>query len=215
MNIYSFPTFNLTKILLTAEELGLDYNLHLLDLAQQEHKTPEHIERHPLGKVPAIEYQGEHYFESNSICRLLAEENNNRLFADNAKQRALINQWIDFMSFHAGRQMTVYFYEELIKAQLLKQAIDPTQIDEAATFLKQQLPVLEQALTEHAYLAGDSLSIADLIAFCYFQVAEYTSFNFDGYEKISAWYNAIKARPSYKKAMSLMPRGESVPFEHN
>ena len=67
MNIYSFPTFNLAKILITAEELNLDYQLHLLDAKQGDHKKPEHIARHPLGRVPAIELNGRHYIESNSI----------------------------------------------------------------------------------------------------------------------------------------------------
>ena len=54
MDIYSFPTFNLTKVLLTAEEAGVEYTLHLLDPMQGEHKSPEHMARHPLGKVPVI-----------------------------------------------------------------------------------------------------------------------------------------------------------------
>ena len=41
MKIYSFPTFNLLKVLLTAEELNLDYELHLLDATKGEHKSPD------------------------------------------------------------------------------------------------------------------------------------------------------------------------------
>ncbi len=93
MNIYSFATFNLTKLLLTAEELGIPSQLHLLDAMKGEHKTPAHLARHPMGKVPAVEINGQHYFESNSICRLMAELNGNKLYGNSPEEHAHVNEW--------------------------------------------------------------------------------------------------------------------------
>ena len=212
MKIYSFPTFNLTKVLLTAEELGLDYEFHLLDITKGEHKTEDHYARHPLGKVPAIEYEGQYYIESNSICRLLAETNNNRLYANDPKQRAIINQWIDLVTSHIGRWMSVFFFEEMIKPNLLDGQPEPSEIEEAAAFLKEQLPVMEQALTRSDYLTGTALTIADIIAFSYCQVHEYTSLDFQPYPKLTQWYHSIKNRPAFARAMQHSPTGEMLPF---
>ena len=208
MNIYSFATFNLTKILLTAEELGMPYQLHLLDPMKGEHKTPEHLARHPMGKVPAVEINGQYYFESNSICRLMAELNGNKLYGNSPEERAHINEWIDMIGYHIGRWLTVYFFEELVKPVLMKDKNpNETALKEAADFLKQQLPVLEQALSKHAFISGDKFTIADTIGFSMLEIAEYTSVDMNAYPQINKWCSAIKARPSYAHAMAKTPQG--------
>lgn len=209
MNIYSFATFNLTKLLLTAEELGMPYELHLLDPMKGEHKSPEHLARHPLGKVPAVEINGQYYFESNSICRLMAELNGNKLYGNTPEERAHINEWVDMIGYHIGRWLTVYFFEELVKPVLMKgQPANEAARQEAAGFLKQQLPALEQALSQHAFIAGDKITIADTIGFSMLDIAEYTSVDLSDYPQIRKWYSAIKARPSYSQAMAKMPQGK-------
>lgn len=212
MNIYSFPTFNLNKILITTEELNQDYELHLLDISKGEHKSPEHIARHPLGKVPAVEYDGEYYIESNAICRLLAEENNNNLYADSAKQRAVINAWIDLFGFHIGRWLSVIFFEDAIRPHLPNNTRDQEQIDEANSFLEEQLPVMEEALTKNIFLAGEDITIADTIAFAYCQTTEYSSVNFDNYPNILRWYELINSRDAVIRAMAKLPNSSIVPF---
>lgn len=208
MKIYSFATFNLTKLLLTAEELGIPYELHLLDPMKGEHKTPEHLARHPLGKVPAVEINGQYYFESNSICRLMAELNGNRLYGNSPEEHAHINEWVDMIGYHIGRWLTVYFFEELVKPILMKgQPPNEAALKEAGDFLKQQLPALEQALSTHPFITGDKITIADTIGFSMLDIAEYTSADLSACPHIRQWYNAIKARPSYHQAMAKMPQG--------
>ena len=212
MNIYGFPTFNLTKVLITAEELGIDYQFHLLDALKGEHKTPEHLKRHPLGKVPAIEINGEHFFESNAICRLLAELNDNRMYGVTAVERAKVNQWIDFMGYHVGRWLSVFFFEEIIKPAISEDPKDDNAIGEAQGFLDEQLPALEQAIANTGYIGGGGLSIADTIAFAYFQTTDFTSVSLEKYPAIARWYATIKARPSYTKAMQKLPKQSINPF---
>jgi len=208
MNIYSFPTFNLTKILLTAEELGMPYKLHLMDAMKGEHKKPEHLARHPMGKVPVVEINGQHYFESNSICRLMAELKGNNLYGNTPEQRAHVNEWIDMMGYHIGRWLTVYFFEELVKPGLMKAQPSETALKEAGDFLKQQLPVLEQALTKHAFIAGDAITIADTISYSLMEIADYTSVDLSIYPHIKKWCESIKARPTYARAMANLPKGK-------
>ena len=119
LTIYGAPTFNATKLVFTAEELGLDYDYVHIDLRKGEHKTVEHIARHPLGKVPAIEIDGKPLFESNSICRFLAVNESSSLYEGDAYQLALIDQWADMMSHHAGRWLGVYYFQEFIVPRFL------------------------------------------------------------------------------------------------
>ena len=211
MKIYGFPTFNLSKVLLTAEELNLDYEYIPLDLSKAEHKSDAHLARHPFGKVPVLELDGAYYIESNSICRFLAEKNDNKLYSEDISQRAYINQWIDLMAQHIGRWMTVLFFEEKLKSKFFGGEPDQAQIDEALGFLEQQLPTLDEALERNAFIVGDTLTIADLIAFSYCQTHEYTRLNFETYPHIKQWYQNIKARPSFARAMENFPQSSILP----
>lgn len=212
MKIHSFPTFNLTKILLTAEEVGENYQLNLLDLMAGEHKSPAHIARHPLGKVPTVEVDGEDIFESNAICRLIAERNENKLYGDTPIERAVINQWVDFAALHIGRWLTTVFFESKIKAVLLGEAPSQEAIDEAQTFLTQQLPVLDNQLAKADFIAGNKLTIADTITFAYFETIDYTGFDLSSYPNIAKWVATIKARPAFAQAMAKVPNGEMFPM---
>ena len=211
MKIYGFPTFNLSKVLLTAEELNLDYQYIALDLSKAEHKSEAHLARHPLGKVPVLELDGTCYIESNSICRFLAEKNDNKLYSEDISQRAHINQWIDLMAQHLGRWMTVLFFEEKIKPKFFGGEPDLAQIDEALGFLEQQLPVLDKALERNTFIIGDTLTIADIIAFSYCQTHEFTRLTFEDYPHIKKWYQNIKGRPSFARAMENFPQGNILP----
>ena len=211
MKIYGFPTFNLSKVLLTAEELNLDYDYIALDISKGEHKSEAHLARHPLGKVPVLELDGEFYFESNSICRFLAEKNNNKLYSDDISERAHINEWVDLIAHHLGRWMTVLFYEEKIKPIFFGGEPDPTQMDEANGFLDQQLPVLNNTLANNIFILGDTLTIADIIAFSYCQTHDFTQLSFDKYPDIERWYQTIKSRPSFARAMANFPQGSILP----
>ena len=205
MKIYSFVTPNLTKILLTAEELGMDYDLHMLDLSKLEHKSPAHIARHPLGKVPAIELNGTYYFESNSICRLLAEKHDNAFYGNSPEQRAIVNQWLDLMAHHAGKFLVLCFFEEVIKPAFLGAPANPDAVTEAREFLKEQLPVVDDQLQQHEYIAGSETSIADFIAISQFATTDLTSIDLTPFPNIENWIQRMRSRAAYQKAMSQFP----------
>ncbi|MFT4518036.1 MAG: glutathione S-transferase [Halioglobus sp.] len=212
MKIYSFPTFNAGKILLTAEELGLEYEWVQIDLSKGEHKSEEHLARHPMGKVPVLEYEGQYYIESNSICRLLARLNGDRLYSSDAATAARIDAWVDTMASHTGRWLGALLFEETVKAKFMGVDPDPKTLDEAHGYLTDQLPLLEKTLAGHAYLAGDSLTIADTIAANYFYTTEFTTVDLSTYPSLAAWYQGIRTRPSFERMLALSPTGAMVPF---
>lgn len=82
--MYDFHGFNLsfntTKVLYVAEELGVEYRYTALDPSKGEHKTPEHLKRHPMGKTPTLNHDGNCLFESSTICRYLASVENSPLY---------------------------------------------------------------------------------------------------------------------------------------
>lgn len=58
---------------LALEEKGADYDLVEVDILSGVNQTPEHLARHPFGKVPAFEHDGLALYETDAIIRYVNE----------------------------------------------------------------------------------------------------------------------------------------------
>src|SRR3954453_21736584 len=54
LQLYSLPTPNGVKVSIILEEIGLPYEVHLVDFNKNDQKTPEFLSLNPNGKIPAI-----------------------------------------------------------------------------------------------------------------------------------------------------------------
>lgn len=194
--LYGYNTFNPIKALLTLEELGLDYEYVNVELGKGDNKTPDYLAKHPLGKVPVLDHDGNLLTESGAICRYLANISDHRLYSADPLQAARIDAMVDTVVLHVGRWLAVYFWEEIICQRFFRREPDQASIDEAAGFLSQQLPYLNTVLEQNRFLCGDEVTIADTIAYAYFQIQEATSIDLTAYAHILRWYGEFSERPS-------------------
>ena len=192
---------NTTKTLYVAEELGLEYEYTNMNLEQGEHKTAEHLERHPLGKLPTLSFDGQHLFESGAICRFLADQEGQQLYPrTDPYQRALVDQWMNFFTCHVGRHINTYAFESVAREKFGMGEPNVESMKEAEDFIETQLPIVDQRLGESKYLAGDTLSIADLYDFAYMENADVARLSLAAFPAIQAWYDGIKNRESVERA---------------
>lgn len=211
--IYGYNTFNPIKVLLTAEELGMDYQYVNVELGKGENKTPDYLAKHPLGKVPVLEHDGNVLTESAAICRYLANVHDQRLYSAEPLQAARIDAMVDTAVLHVGRWLAVYFWEEIICRQFFRRDPDQASIEEAAGFLKQQLPYLDSVLEQNRFLCGEDITIADTIAYAYFQIQESTSVDLSAYSNILRWYGEISERPAVTAVkQKLAQSGGLLPY---
>jgi glutathione S-transferase len=198
---------NTTKVVYVAEELGLDYEYTNLDLSKGEHKTPEHLRRHPLGKVPTLTHDENSLFESGAICRYLASAEGSELYpATNHYRRALVDQWMNFFTCHLGKHFSTYAFEKVAKEKYGFGTPNQDAIKEALGYIEQQLPCVNKHLETQAYLAGENITIADLYAFAYCENAEMASLPLDSYPAFATWYAGMKERESVRRAIKRLGR---------
>src|SRR5882757_8704424 len=92
LQLYSLPTPNGVKVSIMLEEIGLPYEVHLVDFNRDDQKTPEFLSLNPNGKIPAIlDPDGPGgkplpLFESGAILQYLAEKTGKLLPADAARR---------------------------------------------------------------------------------------------------------------------------------
>ena len=72
MKIYYAPNTRAVRIVWLCEELSLGYELHKFDgLTDKRMREPDYLGVHPLGRVPCLEDDGQHIFESGAIVQYI------------------------------------------------------------------------------------------------------------------------------------------------
>jgi len=204
-NLYGFSTQNTLKTLYVLEEVGADFEFHFVNLGAGEQKSEEFAEKTPMGKVPVLEHNGEHLFESGAICRYIANVTDSPLYPADKMQRARVDQWMDYFSCHLGHWFNKLYYELAIKPKFNLGEPDDRGIAEANKFATQQLGTLDALLASSDWLANDALSIADLFAFAYIEQHRDVDFSIDDYGHVKAWVERIESRDSIANARSRLP----------
>lgn len=67
------PNSRSGSTLMLLEELGAQYDMHVMDLTQGEQRRPEYLKINPMGKVPAIEHLDGLVTERPAIFTYLAD----------------------------------------------------------------------------------------------------------------------------------------------
>src|ERR1700730_16652096 len=101
LQLYSLPTPNGVKVSIMLEEIGLPYEVHLVDFNKGEQHTAEFLSLNPNGKIPAIldpngpDREPLPLFESGAILQYLAEKTGKLLPVEAARRYKTI-QWVHF-----------------------------------------------------------------------------------------------------------------------
>lgn len=186
------------KVRLTASALALEHEYINLDLTKGEHKSDEFLAVNPLGKVPAINDNGFCLFESNAICRYMANKIDSPLYPSEAQARALVDQWIDFSSHHILTNMAKILFNVLF-APLFGVEPNPNSIEEGKRFLNAQLPIIETQLQKNNMLCGDKLSLADITMLAAMEPFEMIKYSLKDYPSITAWRNKLMQEDFYTR----------------
>jgi len=203
--LYGFFTQNTLKALYVLEEVGADYEFEFVNLGKGEQKSEEFASKTPIGKVPLLEHNGQHLFESGAICRYVANVVDSPLYPADKMQRAQVDQWMDFFSCHLGHWMNTLYFDAVIRPKFNLGDSDAAVVAEATKFANIQLGKLDRLLADSDWLANDTLSIADLFAFAYIEQHREVHLSLDEYVNVKAWFDRIESRKSIADARAKLP----------
>jgi len=184
------------KVRLTASLLGIEHQWRIVNLREGEQKQEWFLKINPAGKIPALDDNGFHLFESNAICRYLCDKADSPLYPKDIKKRATIDQWIDYESFHIGANFVPVVYNRLF-APLRKIPVNEKAISDGLEFLKQYFPLIEKQLDQHKFIVSHEISLADIILLALLEPAEMAQIELTAYPKLAAWRADLKKQPFY------------------
>ena len=201
------------KARLTASFLGLNYKWHPVNLREGEHKKEWFLKINPAGKIPAIDDEGFHLFESNAICRYLCDKQTSALYPKDVKKRAVIEQWIDYGSFHIGANFIPVVYNRVF-APLRGTPVNEKAITDGQEFLKQYFPIIEKQLAQHRYIVSQEVSLADIILLALLEPAEMAKIDLSPYPQLTAWREDLKKQSFYTSCYKEYGEMLKVPASH-
>ncbi len=186
------------KVRFVANELGLEYEYVKVNLIDGDNQKEAHLKLHPGGKVPVVNDDGFVLFESNAIIRYLADKAESLLYPAAAKQRALVDQWSDFVAQHIATAVGRVLMNRVF-APFLNQEVDERSLADGLSFLERFLPVVDAPLKEQRYLAGGELSLADFNLLSALDPVEVAQVDISGHLNITRWRQDLMGRDFYTK----------------
>lgn len=195
------------KVRFVANYLGLKYEYKKIDLGAGEQRKPEILKLNPVGKVPFIDDDGFVLAESGAIIKYLADKVGSALYPKGLKERALVDQEIDFVTLHVNAALQKIVYNRVF-APRRKIAVDERSLEEGLNFLGRFLPIVEAQLAKSAYLAGNTLTLADMTLLSGLDPAEVAGIDLSPYPGIRAWRENLRKQEFYTKCYNQY--GESL-----
>ena len=167
IEFHYWPTPNGWKIAIALEEMGLPYNLHLVNIGAGDQFRPEFLKISPNNRMPAIvDPEGPDgkpisIFESGAILQYLARKTG-RFYGETERDRVAVDQWLFWQVGGVG-PMAGQAHHFLKYAPSLEPPQDiPYAKDRYRAEVARLYGVLDRQLAKHRYVAGDFYSIADM-----------------------------------------------------
>jgi GSH-dependent disulfide-bond oxidoreductase len=213
LQLYSLATPNGVKVTVMLEELlaaghkGAEYDAWLIDIGKGDQFSSGFVGVNPNSKIPALfdRDTGLRVFESGAILLYLAEKFGAFLPKDIAGRTETLNWlfWLQGSAPYLGGGFGHFYAYAPEKFEY--------PINRFAMETKRQLDVLDRQLADHAYIAGDSYTIADMaIAPWYGRLVKggaygdaATFLDAASYKNVNRWADTILARPAYIRGQKV------------
>ena len=207
---YSLPSPNGVQVSIMLEETGLPYEAHRVQLALPVQLSSEFRSLNPNNKIPAtIDPNGPGsralaLFESGAILLYLAEKTGRFLPTEPAARYHVI-QWLMFQMGGIGPMFGQLGFFHRFEGREFE---DKRPRDRYVAESRRLLGVLEGQLSDHAWVAGEDYSIADIAIFPWVRnlIGFYAAGELVGIEEFPAVTGALErfiARPAVARGVEI------------
>lgn len=149
---------------LVLEEMGLEYELVLVDRKANAQKSQNYVELNPTGRIPTLVHDGIVVFESAAISLYLCEQNPQFCLAPKVGDplRAKFYQWLFYLNSTLQPELMVYFYP----AKHTTAADASASISQAQEIRTTEMfHLIDAELHYREFLIGSSITVCDFFLF--------------------------------------------------
>ena len=182
-------------------------------------RRDEFLDLNPTGQVPVMvdTDRGVTLIDSSVICEFFEETvDKAAMLNGTAVDRAEIRRltiWFD-TQFYAEITAPL-LHERMIKRIVYKQAPDAKALREAMKAAVSHLDYIDYLLDHRTWLAGATMSLADLAAAAQISIADYLGgIDWKSHEQAQGWYLRMKSRPSFRPLLAERMEGIPPPADY-
>lgn len=208
IDVYTWPTPNGHKVHIMLEEcgyrLGRDWMAHPIDIGAGDQFKPDFLAISPNNKIPAlVDPQGPDgqpisIFESGAILLYLAAKTGKYL-PKSDRQKFEVLQWLMFQMGGVGPMLGQAHHFRIYAPEKIDYAIN-RYTHEA----KRLYGVMNQQLSQHRFMAGNSYSIADIAIFPWLRSWQNQGIDWADYPHLKAWFDRLAARPAVQRGVAVL-----------
>jgi len=194
-------SFNVQKVMWLVGELGLKHEHINAGGSFGGLDTAEFRRMNPHGRIPVIDDDGIIVWESHSIVRYLsAKHGRGSFWLDDPAGRSLADRWMDWSLATLQRDFMDLFWSYYRTPEPQR---DKVKIRGLVTLCGEHFRLLDRQLANTRYLAGDSMTMADIPAgtslYRYFKL----EIQRPEVPNVLAWYKRLQDRAPYQRHVMI------------
>ena len=208
IELYYWPTPNGWKISIALEEMGLPYNLHLVNIGAGDQFEPAFLKIAPNNRMPAIiDPEGPDgkpisVFESGAILQYLARKTG-KFYGSTERERVAVEEWLMWQMGGVGPMAGQAHHFLKYAPSLEPPQVLPYAQDRYRAEVGRLYGVLDRRLADNRYVAGDFFSIADMALWGWCSGWEGQQQTLDDKPHMKRWLDEVGARPAVKRGRAL------------
>lgn len=203
IQLYAFDTPNGRKISVALEEMGLPYDVHVVDIGQGEQFAADFLEISPNNKIPAIvDPDGPagapvSVFESGAILIYLGEKTG-LFWPRDPVARVSVLEWLMFQVGGFGPVPgQVHHFIALQDEEQRRYGLD-----RFMTETRRLYGVMDRRLADHEYFAGE-VSIADFAIVGWAWRHQRHRIDLAAFPNVQRWYRSMMERPGVARGFAV------------
>lgn len=201
--VYFAATPNGRKIPLAMKEMGMTYELKVINLQSGEQKSEEFLKISPNGKIPAIVDHTEGdlcIFESGAILEYLAEKSGKFGGGPDRASRYAVKQWLYWQVGGFGPMVGQAVAFGVYSKEDVPAAKEKFRRETVRLF-----SVMDTQLATNTYIAGEEYSIADMALYFWSLVSTRYSFleECKTFANVKRWQDLVGAREAVKEVEAM------------
>ena len=207
IDLYTWTTPNGRKASIALEELGLPYEVHAININNQEQFAPEFLKISPNNRIPAIvdRDNGLSLMESGAILIYLGDKTG-KLLPKSGEARYRVIEWLmwqmggpgpmfgqvhHFVKYHPGK--APYAEERYLKEAL------------------RLYGVLDRRLIGREFVV-DEYSIADIAIWPWVSRFQWQTVDLNQFPEVKRWYATIAKRPAVQRGYQVPKHTGDIPM---
>ena len=172
MKLYTSIGPNPRVVRMFMAEKGIEVPLEQVDLRKGENRQGLHLSRNPAGQTPALELDdGSFLTEITAICEYLDETHPNPpLIGTTPEERAKTRMWTRRIDINIVEPLTNGFrFSEGLSLFESRVKCIPQAADDLKAIAQEKLAWLDGLIADRPFVAGDKLTLADILLFCFLE----------------------------------------------